>query len=444
MRKIFHFLKRSEGVRDSLTLTVGQGAATGLSAISLILLSRFLGPEQFGVFSVGFAILLIVSRLNDLGLTLALMKYIPKAGSKDHQNRIFSYAIRVKLIVFTGLLLSGLILGRGLARIINFDEIGIIYLAFILAFAGTAYEHLMAMLQSLRLINAAVKATAIQAGLKLISIVMIIILGFRSATTAFVVYMIMPAGTFLLSKWLLPGWLKLKLSGDYAKERQQLFTMAGHAAVFFLAIAVIDNLDILLAQRYLDTRDTGIYAGVSRIGLMFILASYSMAAALNPRVARYSRWLDMRQYLKKAVVMMVIVGASFALFYPVIDWLIVLTIGSAYLPGEQTLAILVLAGILAIATVPLTAVFYSMNKGEWYFSIGGLMQIGVLLLATEVLVPVMGMEGVAWARVMTKASFFLFTLVVGGYYIYQQYREQSYERYGMLSQIWKRISSIRK
>lgn len=90
-------LLSSQGLRQSFVVVVGNTAATAISAIALIVISRLLGPSAFGEFSVGFAVVLIMIRFCDLGLNSALQKYIPRADTSARQNALFSFATLAKV-----------------------------------------------------------------------------------------------------------------------------------------------------------------------------------------------------------------------------------------------------------------------------------------------------------------------------------------------------------
>jgi len=79
------------GLRQTLLVVFGNAFSQGFSAIALIIITRQLGPVLFGEFSVGFALLLILNRLNDLGMTAVVQKYASRGEKSDEINRIFSY-----------------------------------------------------------------------------------------------------------------------------------------------------------------------------------------------------------------------------------------------------------------------------------------------------------------------------------------------------------------
>ena len=139
---VFSFIstKLSKGIVQSLILIVGNFVGTFFSAISLILISRMLGPEKFGEFSVGFAIILILSRINDLGLSNTITKYVSETSDQNKINNIFAYTIKYKFIFSLLIAVCGVLFSSWLQTILNFDNRAIIILSFTVILERNAHK----------------------------------------------------------------------------------------------------------------------------------------------------------------------------------------------------------------------------------------------------------------------------------------------------------------
>ena len=229
-----------------MIIMAGSLIASGLSAVSMIIITRQLGPERFGEFAVGFAILLILVRLNDLGMTNVVQKFAAEEDrEKAHAtiNRVFSYSTRVRLAGMLIIWLAGLLLARPLAELLNFSQPAIITMAFFLASATSWYEHVQAMLQALHRFAESAAVNVIQAILKFSAPA-----SFSGRSTLATQY---SAGTccsclplLAFRKWL-PSWVNISLSGDYRQENR-LASLARHSAIAFVAAGIIENIDVLL------------------------------------------------------------------------------------------------------------------------------------------------------------------------------------------------------
>lgn len=410
-------LLMSTGLWQSLLVVFGNAFAQGLSAISLIIITRQLGPVNFGEFSVGFALLLILNRLNDLGLTVVVQRYGAQAESHEVANKIFSYTARLKLIGACIIALVGAIISGPLTSLLNFEQPLIIYAAFFLSPATVLYEQLQAMLQSLHRFAQSVAANAIQASIKVLGALVLLATGGTASLPIFIWYMAAPASAGVVFGKLFPSWVKLELRQNFRDQHLLTKDMTKHAAVGLVAAGIIENIDILIVQGYLNTYETGLLGGVSRIALLFNLMAYSLGTVLNPRVAKYKSTKHIGSYLKKA---WLVVGASvlgFLAYLPFSGFAIQYSIGPEYLAGVGVLNILMAAAFISIAVMPFVALFFSFNS-PWFFSVSGVLQLVIILAGNLVFVPLFGLEAAAWTRLVARIAFFV--LAVGwGWWAYQ-------------------------
>ncbi len=409
MRKLLSSFLTSEGLRQSFITIVGNTFATGLSAIALILISRLLGPVQFGEFSVGFAIIMIINKLNDAGLNAANVRFGAQlAEDKEAVSRVFSYTLKIKLILSVIIVVVGLVISPWIVQVLRFSQPEIIYLAFLLSVASTWYEQLLSMLQAVHRFSQAVVVNALQSSTKLLGIILLYLFHSGQSVPIFVWYMIAPLVPFLFVKKLLPSWVKINPTQKLGKESHFVWELARHSAVGFIAAGLIENVDVLFVQRYLSTYETGLLSGVSRIAMMLLLVAYSLGNVLYPRVAQYQEKKHLQKYLKKACMLALLSIVGFVVFLPFAQLIVWLTIGPEYLPGSFVLNILAAASFLTIATIPFLALFYSF-KADWYFSVSGIIQLVITLVGNAYFVPQYGLEASAWTRLATRLFLFLFT-----------------------------------
>lgn len=417
-------LNKKSGVIQSLVSIVGNFAATGLSAIAIILISRLLGPEKFGLFTVGFSIVLILTRINEVGLNTAITKFASSADNKEKQNKIFSITLKYKLVVSLFIAIIGFLFSGNIAKQLNFPEPIIIHLAFSVGLVTVYYEQLLYSLQSLHLFNNSVVINAMQAGTKLIGAGALFIAGINQAWAVFLAYIISPATPLLFSKKLMPKWAKINLRESDKKVKNRIFKLARHSSVALISAGIIENIDVLFLQKHLTTYETGLYGGVSRIAMMFSLVAYSLSNVLNARVAKYKTVDHLKKYIGKSTLLVVATVLGFLLFVPLAKWLILITIGGEYLAGSSILIILTASSFLAVAAIPFMALFYSFDA-DWFFSLSGILQLIIVLVGNFLFVPKYGLEAAAWTRLATRGFLFIFVLSLGSYLFYKNYVKKS-------------------
>jgi len=413
-------LTRSEGLRQSALVMGGTFFATGFSAIAIILISRILGPATFGEFSVGFALALILNRFNDLGLSFALQKFAARETTIEQKNKLFSFATRIKLLAFLFICIIGILVYLPLSRLLNFSQPLIILAAFVFSAGTTAYEHLQAILQSLHRFSQSVIANILQAILKTLGAIGFYFFSLKNSTLIFSYYLLAPLLPVFLSLKLVPSWFKIQLNQDFIKEKKLLTSIASHASIAYLSAGIIENIDILLVQKYLNTFEAGLLGGVSRIALLFSLVAYSLGTVLNPRVARYREKIHLQKFIKKASLIAALSLIGFLSLIPISKWMLIFTIGPDYLSGLNILNLLLASSFLTIAVIPFIAMFFSF-EADWYFSVSGAAQLIMILAGNLIFVPIYGLPAAAWTRLITRLSLFIFTSLLAFYLYHREY-----------------------
>lgn len=422
MKQIIQRLLHSQGLQQSAVTLIGNTAATAISAVALMVYSRALGPEQFGEFSVGFALTMILVRLNDFGMSTALLKFGAQKQSIEQRSTLFFLTLRYKILFSIVIIAISFFGANWIAKLFNLTNPNIILVASTVGLSAVYYEQLLNTLQSLHRFNQAISVNVIQAVVKAIWAVGMLITGAGSALATFGLYVAAPLAPLVFIRSYLRDVVQPTAAKPNLKMQRSVAMLSAHSAVGLISMAIIDNIDVLYLQKYLTSYEVGLYGGVSRISLLFGLIAYSLGTVLYPRVAQYSSRATLKSYLKKALLILGATILGFLCFIPLGKLTILLTIGSQYLSGLPILYILVAASFVAIASVPFAALFFSFNA-DWYFSIGGILQLVIILVANAYFIPTYGLAAAAWARLGTKIVFFFFTVIVG-YVLYNRLPRQ--------------------
>ena len=97
----------SQTIKDSSIVTVGMGLSAILSALSIFLIARFLGPSGFGFYVSALAVAVIITDSVELAISNSLVKF---ASGSDRPLSFIKYGfyLKVGLGLFLGLLLAQL------------------------------------------------------------------------------------------------------------------------------------------------------------------------------------------------------------------------------------------------------------------------------------------------------------------------------------------------
>jgi O-antigen/teichoic acid export membrane protein len=410
MQSLLALAKKSEAIRQSLLTTVGTAVTGVVSAVALMYISRVLGPTQFGVFSVGIAIMTIVSRIGDMGLNSVITRQLSKwSGQKEKATELLGQLVQWK-VMFTGL---GLVLLTLLApfgsQLLNFPYPALIWLALIGSVGLIMYEHVMLVLSALHEFTWVNVLNITQAVLKVLFFFVIGVLGWATALNVSIWYYFAP---FITATWIMTRfkeWLFVLPNKASPEVRKLIKMYAVHAGLGVIAMTLITNIDVLFVQKYLSTFDTGIYAGASRIALFVGFVSSAIGGVLNNRVARYHDKATLALYLQKALAVVGLAVLGFIVFLPFAKFILIFTIGGEYLSGLWPMILLVGNAFLSLAIIPYISFFYAVDHPN-YFSIGGFLQLFFIIAGNIFFLPSHGLEAAAWSRIAATCAHGLYTV----------------------------------
>jgi O-antigen/teichoic acid export membrane protein len=409
----FKSILNSQGLRQS-GLTVGANTfATGISAITLIILSRVLGPEQFGLFSVAFSLTLFLARFGDFGLNMAVQKYVSQLHERESERASGIIVAVAKLKALIGMLLFivGIVFGKLIsAKLFGIDEPLLIQIS--IAFSGViiAYDFGLVLLQSALEFAKAALLPFLQSILKLTTVGILMIKKIESVSFIYLIYTLAPLISVIASWKFLPSWFSLHAKLD-VKDKQLVIHMTKFTAIAVVSAAVVDHVDTLMVKMYLNEFETGLFAAASRISLLIAVMGYSLGAVLNARVARYAHQDHLAVYLKKAMLISIVALMGIGLSLPFNGMLLSLTAGSAYVEALSSLHWLVASSFVVLATVPFVAIFYAVEF-PLYFALSGVAQTISLIGLNALLIPRFGIEGAGYARFFSRILILVLTLVI--------------------------------
>src|SRR5215217_447906 len=114
---------RNIAVRGGLYLVLRQGLGIVISVVGLILLTRILGPEAYGLWAAAYGIYSYISGLSRWGVDVYLIRRKQEPQPQDY-NQAFSLLLLVSLVT-SGLAILALPLLDGWVRLEGFGSIGL-------------------------------------------------------------------------------------------------------------------------------------------------------------------------------------------------------------------------------------------------------------------------------------------------------------------------------
>lgn len=428
MKNLFRLVHTSPALRQSLILVGGSLFAGVFTAAALILISRHLGPVLFAEFTVGYSLMVIITKIQSLGLNVALQKiagpYFHHPDWEKQISKLIKVSSRINALIILASISIGLLFAYPLSLILNFTSPVILFGSFLFASVIMVFEFGTTILQMIHQFSTSVLMLVTQSVLKLGVALIVQVLGFDSVTFLFYVFYAVPIFSMAVLFKSLPKNIQiLPVEHDAALE-QKLWRVMKHSMVLVATVGIIDYLDILLVQKFTTPFETGIYGGMAQLTTAVTLVGYSLAAVLDARVARYYHLEQLHSFLKKSLSIVVAAAVGFIVYLPLTHLSIRLTLGAQYFAGEPFLPWLMLSGFIFIASVPFSALFYSLDHPK-YFSLSGFGQILITVVGGVVFIPQFGLAGAAWVKVATRLFLLVFTLGFAAYAIKRRAVEEA-------------------
>ncbi len=427
VKKLIRLALSSSGLRQSLILVGGSLFAGVFTAVALIMISRHLGPVLFAEFTVGYSLMVIITKIQSLGLNVALQKiagpYFHESNWEKKVSHLIHVSSRMNMFIMMSSTLLGAIVAIPLANLLHFPHPIILFGSFLFASVIMLFEYGTTILQMIHIFSASVLMLVAQAALKLGVALSVQFLGIDSVTFLFYCFYAVPLLSFPVFFAALPKQVTvLKLTHDPEVEGK-LWRIMKHSVILVGTVGIIDYLDILFVQKYTTPFETGIYGGLAQLTTAVTLVAYSLSAVLDARVARYHKLTELHSFLKKSMVIVLGAVFGFIVYYPLTHLSLQITVGSQYFAGEPFLPWLMLSGFLLIASVPFSALFYSLDHPR-YFSLSGLGQILITVIGGVVFIPLFGLAGAVWVKVLTRLFLLLFSIGFAIYALRKRNRDE--------------------
>ncbi|HYD35457.1 MAG TPA: oligosaccharide flippase family protein [Vitreimonas sp.] len=409
--RLYHFGINSPAVWQSAIMTVGNMVTAVISAVALIYLSRVLGPAQFGIFSVASSLMMILCKVGDLGLNAVVTRYVPGWQNQDKKvHELLGQLVLWKLGLVAGGFLLGLLALPMAMEVLQYPYLGMLLWALAGSIVIVIYEYVLVVLSAYHQFTWASVLSSFQAAIKVVAFVSLGMTGALTVMAATTAYVLAPLVSALVIMIVFPQWFLLRPKPASVALKKVIKNFSFHAGLGVIAMTLIVNVDVLFVQTYLTPFETGVYAGAARIAMFVGFATAAIGGVLNNRVARYQENAQLRTYLKKSSLVSVLAIMGAMAFLPVAKWVLTLSIGPEYISGLVPMTILVLNAFWALAVVPYVSFFYAVEYPS-YFSIGGVLQVVIIVIGNVLFLEQYGLDAAAWSRVVATVFHSVYTLI---------------------------------
>lgn len=409
---------KSKTLQDLLKVLTGSIAAQGMGFLAIIIISRDLGPEQYGVFSLLLAIFTVAVQVSDFGVSTSYVKYVSENLSKAREifiTVILSKVVLSLLVIATLYFLSGFLSefffgSYKYQKLIELIAIAILFHSFF----GVVVSHFQAV-QNFKVfayLNIAHNM------LKLFSIIIVAVtfsqekhLEYFMLSYAFVVMFLLIGVSLKNYKHL--RYIK-RFDFDYFI---QIYKLGFWVFLSSLAVIVSMRLDIAMLEKMSNSVEVGYYSVAMNLAMIFLLLVNTMVVTLLPKMNEYLENNSIKDYITKILSKTKFLIIIFVFFEILSPYLIYVFFGREYEASTILFQILLIAFMLQLIVSPISLVFCTINK-VYYITILSWLQLPLHFLGNYFLIPLYGSLGAAISTVIIN-------LFGGTYIIYILYSKQN-------------------
>lgn len=344
-------VKEVQHLAKSGVMTLTGLVFTNIASLAFgVMLGRVLGPEQYGLYSIGFVVFNLVGSIAIFGMGQAALRFIPPAtaqaglgAAKFILLRIMTLSFVIAIAISMGLFSASDYLSREifeeqkLTSIIRLFSLCIPL--FVITFLGATG------LQALRRVRCQVMArNFIEPGVKVVGVVGFIVMHVVSPEGAIAILMVA-----LLCSAGYSFYHLYKLFHNVQAERPLAWScksLLAFALPLFLNLLLntaLSQIYILFLGKYASLQDVGIYSAtllISNIAIVILTAANQVFSPMVSEIFHLNQ-LDLLSTLYKTMVRWIMIGSlpifSVLVLYPsqILD-----VFGSRYIEGAPALMIL--------------------------------------------------------------------------------------------------------
>jgi len=409
-------MSRTSGLlEDVWQVFNGNVVSQGLAFFTLIVISRTLGPDNYGLFSISIAFFLVFLQFSEFGLTVPYVRESSKLrATPEYANLLFTVLV-LRLAISTALCF-GVYFFSSLISMLVYDSPA--YAGLIVAIASATLPH-----SALGMITSHYQATGqfskysrvniLHNLLRFLIVIATLFASTNSHQLLLAIYAYVFSGSLIVAYFAIHGLgARFRFVTLYVRR---VFGLGCWIFLSTLSVMLMSRLDVFMLQRMSGSLDTGLYSAASQLAMIFPMITTSVITALLPKVAGLIRDTSVKSY-----VMMVLSKSHYAIL--VLAGLLLISpllfrvvYGDQFSEGLLIFQILLPAFAIGIIINPLSIVFYETEKA-YFLVVMNVIQLVVNFFGNLVFIPIYGAEGAA--MVTTAVQVFAGIFVISFLWIY--------------------------
>lgn len=396
MKSVFSLIQKftkTQTIKDTALVTIGMGLSTILSAASIFLIARFLGPTGFGLYVTALGLSVIVIDSLELAISGSIINF--SASHSKTSNQFIKYGFKLKLVlgVLVGLLFA--IVSQLLAPSLHPDLTQPLLIASIFIPIVFLQRFPRSILQANKKFLPDISIEVATSLFRLLSVLSFYYFSKLTVITALTSYLLGALLAFFYGSLFISfRFLKAKIT---SQTKQNFFSFQKWLTLGFILAAVYGRIDSAILLKLVGPEITGTYQAAYRFFMPVLSFTAVLSLIFAPRFASFTNYKTAKTYLKKALLLSLGFSSLVLLIIPLAPIFVNLIFGSSFTGAILPTQILSLGFFAFVAGAPLSAhLVYSTKRTKTFFLIN-LIQLVLLISLDLLLVPKLGASGAALA-----------------------------------------------
>lgn len=391
-----------------------KGLRTVLTLIVAIWVSRYLGPEEFGILSYAISVVSLLGSLNMVCIDDVVVRELVRSKLESQQAKILGTAFRMKVL---GVLLMWVLVALILILIDDDSRTEMLMLIIAISLVFRAFNIIYLAFQAKVQLRTMVFAQLIQVSVTAAATILLILFDMSLVWFALVHILdgfVLFLGMIVVFPKVAPRASLLAWDTGLAKT-----IIRDAMPLFFAAIvtSLYTRMDQVMINAFMDASSVGIYAVASKLSLVWAFVPMLICTSIFPAIisakereaalyqTRLQQLFDFLVWLALPLVILISLSS---------DSIVMLLYGSEYQPAGSVLKIHILGAVFVFTNLAIQKqlVLEGLQRYTFYSMAMGCVINAIL---NYVLILNFGIEGAAWATFIAYS--------VSGYLAYGLFKQ---------------------
>ena len=400
--------------RQTAFVFSGRLVSAGLGFFISLLVARWLGPEEFGLFSLFIVILILGNDVLGEGLNPGVVRYYTMYCNSNpiKASQVLSNAFMLRVTLGIPVVLVGMVLAVGANGLFHNPRYASPVILGLIGSCGAALSSFtLSAWQARQEFSTYSLMAPLVNVLRIVSLAGIALVGAVAIEPIIGLHVVFYYLCTVFGLWLLwPHLASFRLDRELLKE---LLRFGKWPAMASLCFVLQLNLAVPILTYTASATEAGLYAAGSSLLLVVDLLTGSLQTTLLPKVSYLTEVSQWRSYVRRFIPLFLGIALCLSPFLFVARYVVLGLFGSSYEGTVPVVQILFLGALAVLMTYPLYLVLYAMNRPHLYTFIQGLALSGWILTGLW-LIPSYGAIGAAWTTLIARllASIAIVAMVI--------------------------------